>query len=81
METEAENLLIKQNKNFQLIESSSEFLTVVRKSVGQPHRNLYQSTDYLNKIAEIRIDYDNLAQCFIQIAYMIYTAKYYGLNP
>lgn len=37
--------------------------------------------DYLNKISEIRIDYENLAQCFIQIAYMIYTAKYYGLNP
>lgn len=35
----------------------------------------------MDKISEIRIDYENLAQCFIQIAYMIYTAKYYGLNP
>jgi hypothetical protein len=55
---------------------------MIRRSVqGDDGKNLQFSRTYIENNNEIRIDYENFIQCFIQVAYLIYTCKYYGFNP
>lgn len=57
-------------------------MTVIRRSLTTDNgKNLQLANEYIDKNSEIRLDYENFMQCLVQVAYLIYTGKYYGLNP
>lgn len=55
---------------------------MVRKSLNANSGKEFQLlSEYLKKLTDVRIDFEGFVQCLIQSTYLIYTAKYYGLNP